>query len=285
MKTVGCILLLFSFPFACSASRTITDELGRTVLIPDHPHRLICLVPSVADDLYALGAGSDVIAVSEFTKYPKEASLKPSIGVQMTPSIERIVALHPDLVIGSSDSNREETVRQLEQVGVVVFMLNPHGIEGILSSITSLGKAIRRENAAARLVSELRSRLNDVRGHVRGKPVIHVFLPIWYDPVTTIGKHAFITEMIAAAGAKSITDNIAQEWPQISLETVIERRPDALVLVRSSRMSLNDVENRPGWNTLSAIRNHRVYAVDERIELPSPAAFDALEELARELHP
>jgi ABC-type Fe3+-hydroxamate transport system substrate-binding protein len=285
MKTVGCILLVFSFPLACSASRTITDELGRTVLVPDHPHRLICLVPSVADDLYALGAGPDVIAVSEFTKYPKEASLKPSIGVQMTPSIERIVALHPDLVIGSSDSNREETVRQLEQVGVVVFMLNPHGIEGILSSITSLGKAIRREDGAARLVSELRSRLNDVRAHVNGKPVIHVFLPIWYDPVTTIGKHAFITEMIAAAGAESITDDIAQEWPQISLETVIERRPDALVLIRSSRMSLNDVEDRPGWNSLSAIRNHRVYAVDERIELPSPAAFDALEELARELHP
>ena len=285
MKTVGCILLVFSFPLACSASRTITDGLGRTVLVPDHPHRLICLVPSVADDLYALGAGPDVIAVSEFTKYPKEASLKPSIGVQMTPSIERIVALHPDLVIGSSDSNREETVRQLEQVGVVVFMLNPHGIEGILSSITSLGMAIRREDAAARLVSVLRSRLNDVRAHVKGKPVIHVLLPIWYDPVTTIGKHAFITEMVAAAGAESITDDIAQEWPQISLETVIERRPDALVLVRSSRMSINDVENRPGWNTLSAIRNHRVYAVDERIELPSPAAFDALEELARELHP
>jgi iron complex transport system substrate-binding protein len=232
-----------------------------------------------------LGAGSDVVAVSEFTKYPKEASLKPSIGVQMTPSIERIVSLHPDLVIGSSDSNREETVHQLEQVGIVVFILNPHGIEGILSSIASLGTAIGRENAAARLVSELRARLAAVRVRVKDKPVIHVFMPIWYDPVISIGKHAFITEMIAAAGGKSITDDISQEWPQISLETIIERQPDALVLVRSSRMSVRDVETRPGWNTLSAIRNHRVYLVDERIELPSAAAFDALEELARQLHP
>jgi iron complex transport system substrate-binding protein len=285
MKMVSCVLLLCAASVACFASRTLTDELGRTVTVPDHPHRLICLVPSVADDIYALGAGSDVIAVSEFTKYPKEASLKPSIGVQMTPSIERIVSFHPDLVVGSADSNRVETVDQLEQVGIAVFMLDPHGIEGILASLSSLGKAIGREETAARLASELRARLDAVRANVKDKPVIRVFMPIWYDPVITIGRRAFITEMIAAAGGKSITDDLGQEWPQISLETVIERTPEALVLVRSSRMSIKDVQNRPGWNTLPAIRNHRIYLVDERVELPSVSAFDALEDLARQLHP
>lgn len=285
MKMVSCVLLLCAASVACFASRTLTDELGRTVTVPDHPHRLICLVPSVADDIYALGAGSDVIAVSEFTKYPKEASLKPSIGVQMTPSIERIVSLHPDLVVGSADSNRVETVDQLEQVGIAVFMLDPHGIEGILVSLSSLGKAIGREEAAARLASELRARLDAVRANVKDKPVIRVFMPIWYDPIITIGRRAFITEMIAAAGGKSITDDLGQEWPQISLETVIERTPETLVLVRSSRMSFKDVQNRPGWNTLPAIRNHRIYLVDERVELPSVSAFDALEDLARQLHP
>ena len=285
MKILSYILLLFAGSVAGFASRTLTDELGRTVTLPDHPHRLICLVPSVADDLYSLGAGPDVIAVSDFTKHPKEASLKPSIGVQMTPSIERIVSLHPDLVIGSADSNREETVRQLEQVGIVVFMINPHGIEGILSSLSRLGKAIGREDAATLLASQLRVRLEAVRANVKDKPTVNVFMPIWYDPIITIGKRAFITEMIAAAGGKSITDDMSQEWPQISLETVVERMPEALLLVQGSRLSMKDVENRPGWNTLSAIRNHRVYLVDERIELPSSGAFDALEDLARQLHP
>jgi ABC-type Fe3+-hydroxamate transport system substrate-binding protein len=285
VKVVGQIVLIFAASVACFGSHTLTDGLGRTVTLPDHPHRLICLVPSVADDLYALGAGSDVVAVSEFTKYPKDASLKPTIGVEMTPSIEKIVSLHPDLVIGSADSNREETVHQLEQVGIVVFMLNPHGIEGILSSITSLGKAIGREEAASRLVSQLQTRLGAVGEHVKGKPLIRVFMPIWYDPVITIGKQAFITEIIAAAGGKSITDDIVREWPQISLETVIERTPEALVLVRSSRMTVDDVESRPGWNTLAAIRNRRIYLVDERIELPSVSTFDVLEDLARQLHP
>jgi len=284
LRTFGQILLL-AVSVNCFASRTVTDQAGRTVILPDHPHRLICLLPSVVDDVYALGAGSDVIAVSDYTKYPSEAARKPSIGIPLTPSIETIVSLHPDLVIASADSNREETIRQLEQVGVTIFVLNPHGIEGILSSISSLGEAIGREDAATRLVSQLRARLDAVRSRVKDKPILTVFLPIWYDPIITIGKHAFITEIIAAAGGKSITEEIPQEWPQISLETMIERKPDALVLVQGSRMSIADVENRPGWKTLTAIRNHHVYIVDDRMELPSPVAFDALEDLARQLHP
>ena len=284
LRTLGQILLL-AVSVNCFASRTVTDQAGRTVILPDHPHRLICLLPSVVDDVYALGAGSDVIAVSDYTKYPSEAARKPSIGIPLTPSIETIVSLHPDLVIASADSNREETIRQLEQVGVTIFVLNPHGIEGILSSISSLGEAIGREDAATRLVSQLRARLDAVRSRVKDKPILTVFLPIWYDPIITIGKHAFITEIIAAAGGKSITEEIPQEWPQISLETMIERKPNALVLVQGSRMSIADVENRPGWKTLTAIRNHHVYIVDDRMELPSPVAFDALEDLARQLHP
>ena len=284
LRTFGQILLL-AVSVNCFASRTVTDQAGRTVILPDHPHRLICLLPSVVDDVYALGAGSDVIAVSDYTKYPSEAARKPSIGIPLTPSIETIVSLHPDLVIASADSNREETIRQLEQVGVTIFVLNPHGIEGILSSISSLGEAIGREDAATRLVSQLRARLDAVRSRVKDKPILTVFLPIWYDPIITIGKHAFITEIIAAAGGKSITEEIPQEWPQISLETMIERKPNALVLVQGSRMSIADVENRPGWKTLTAIRNHHVYIVDDRMELPSPVAFDALEDLARQLHP
>ena len=73
--------------------------------------------------------------------------------------------------------------------------------------------------------------------------------------------------------------------PEVSLEAVIARAPDALLLVRGSGMSLSAVQERPGWQTLPAIRNHRIYYVGEQIEYPSPVAFDALEELAKQLHP
>src|SRR6266702_5358968 len=93
-------LLLFS-SLQCFASRNLTDELGRSVVVPDHPHRLVCLAPSVVDGVYSLGAGGDVIAVSEHTTYPAEAAEKPKIGAPLNPSLETIVALHPDLVLGN----------------------------------------------------------------------------------------------------------------------------------------------------------------------------------------
>ena len=283
MKLCALVLLFAAVP--CFASRTLTDELGRTVVVPDHPHRLVCLVPSIVDDVYSLGAGDDVIAVSDYTKFPAQAAAKPKIGAPMNPSLESIVALHPDLVLGSGDMNHVQTANQLESYGIPVFMVNPHGIAGIYTSILSLGKALHRESDAARLVQSLQVREQAVRKRVSGKPVVRVFMPVWYDPIVTIGRHAFITELIEAAGGVSITSDIAQEWPQVSLEAIVARHPDALLLVRNSKVSLSELSGRPGWDALPAVRAGRVYYADSRIDLPSPVAIDALEDLAKQFHP
>ncbi len=279
------LLLICMTSLTSFASRTVTDELGRTVVVPDHPHRLVCLIPSVVDDVYALGAGDDVIGVSDYTKYPPEARKKPSVGLPLSPSLETIVALHPDLVLGTSDLNSIQIVQQLQQYGIPVFMVDPRGIAGIYLSIESLGKALNREASAVNLITQLHMRENAVRLRVRGKPVVRVFMPVWYDPVITVGKRAFITELIAAAGGKSVTDDIAQEWPQVSLEVVIERAPDTILLVKGSKMSLKDLSTQPGWRNLTAIKLGHIDYVDDRIEFSSPVAFAALEELAKQFHP
>jgi iron complex transport system substrate-binding protein len=110
-------------------------------------------------------------------------------------------------------------------------------------------------------------------------------MPIWYDPITTIGKHAFITEIIEAAGGRSVTDDISADWPQVSMESVMQRAPEALVLVRGGKISLDVLKDRPGWSALPAVQARRVFYVDDRIDFPSPVAIDALEDLAHEFHP
>ena len=279
------LLLLLLSPAACFASRTLTDELGRTVAVPDHPHKLVCLAPSVVDDVYSLGAGNDVIAVSEYTTYPAEAAKKPIIGAPLNPSLEKIIALHPDLVLGSGDMNHLPAIDQLERYGIPVFMVNPHGIAGIYKSIASLGHALNRQSDAAHLLGDLQSREQSVRARVLDKPAVRLFMPVWYDPIVTVGRHAFITELIEVAGGNSITSDIAQEWPQVSLEAIVARHPDALLLIKGSKVSLAELSGRPGWQGLSAVREGRVFFVDKRIELPSPAAIYAMEELAKQLHP
>jgi iron complex transport system substrate-binding protein len=242
-------------------------------------------MPSVTDAVFALGAADDVVAVSDYSKYPAAAASKPSVGSLLDPSLETIVSFHPDLAIGSSDFNRLKGVNQIEKFGIPVFMVKSGGIEGIYQSLLAIGDALNRQDAAQVLVSKLRGRVHAVQVRVAREPKVKVFMLVWPEPVTTIGKHAFITEVIAAAGGESITDDDSDDWPVISFESLVTLAPQHLLLVHDGRVFFNDLAKRPGWNILPAIKNRSVYYTDDRLYSPSPIAIDALEDLAKEFHP
>lgn len=282
------LLALLALCFSAShtlASRIVTDEAGHRVHVPDHPHRIVCLVPSVTDAVFAMGAGAEIVAVSDYTKYPAAARSKPSVGNPIQPSLEVLLSFHPDLVLGIQTSSPIESLLQIERLGVPVYLVNPRGLDGLLRSVSNLGAALHREADAAALVASLEHRIAAVRAQTAGLPRPTVFMPIWYDPIMTIGKHAFITEIIATAGGRSITDDLTPEWPQISLEAVIARAPEALLLTRGGKTTLDVLKDKPGWAAVPAIQHRRVFYADDRIELASPVAIDALEDLARQFHP
>ena len=148
-----------------------------------------------------------------------------------------------------------------------------------------MGEALNRVPQAAALNASLARRIEAVKARTAGKPAPRVLVPVWYDPIITIGKHAFITEIVEAAGAKSVTDDLIPDWPQISMEAVIARAPDALLLIRGGKIAIGMLQNRPGWSSLPAVQTGKVYYVDSGIQDPSPVAINALEELAKEFHP
>ena len=279
------LLCFTALALPCRASHVVTDELGRSVTVPDHPHRVICLTPSITDTVFSLGAGDDVSAVSDFVRYPSEATRKPSVGSISNPSLETILSLHPDLVLATPHFTQQSVLDQLAHLNIPVYQVEPHGVAGILRSVTDIGQALGRDAQAAALVARLQQRIEAVRTRVQGKPVISVFRPISYDPVITMGKGAFVTELIEIAGGHSITSDLPQEWAHISMEAVIARAPEALLMTRNGSITLAVLRTRPGWDKLPAVHNGRVFYIDFRFELPSPVAFDALEDLARQLHP
>ncbi len=283
LRVLGVALLCTAVP--CQASRTLRDETGLTVTVPDQPQRVVCLAPSLVDDVFSIGGGAQVAAITDFTRYPSEALKKPSVGEPIHPSLERILALNPDLVLAMAHGNDPAILDKLRQLGVPVYLTDPHGMAGVLRTVGSVGEALNRRPAAEAEVRRLTLRIDAVKARVQGKPVVRVFLPISVDPVFTVGQGAFITEMIADAGGASVTADLHQEWPQISLEVVIARQPEALLLVRGGHTTLAALRSRPGWETLTAVRAGKVFFVDERVEYPSPEVVDALEDLAREFHP
>ena len=278
------------FVLACApamVSRELRDELGRQVALPDDPQRVVCLAPSLTETVYALGLGAAVVGVTTFTDYPPEAREKPSVGGLTDASLERIISLHPDLVLAMAELNRQETVEELQHLGIPVFVVDPQGLQGIVASIQHIGDALGRSTAARGLLERLEGRRLDIANRVGRLARPKILVVIWYDPVITAGNKSFITDVISAAGAQSVAADIPQAWPQISLEEVLRRSPDWVLLVRGGHggITLEDLKARPGWAQLKAVSNSHVIYMDDQIFHPSPVVFDALEQLAKKLHP
>jgi len=281
------LLLLLATPAASMPPRLVTDQTGRRVNIPDDPQRLISLAPSITETLYALGLGDRIVGDTTYCDYPPEARLKPHIGALLNPSMEAIVALKPDLVLGIAEANRRETADQLERLSIPLYGLTAHSVEETLHSIEDLGQVLGRGDQGKALVESLRRRVDEVRVRMTGQPKPKVLFVVWYRPLITAGSHTFIADAIRLAGGITIADDLPEEWPKLSLESALHRDPDIILFSKSESFSpaLDEFRELPGWRDFRAVKNHRLYFISDTINRPSPRLIDALEEVARTLHP
>ena len=267
-------------------ARELTDALNRSVLLPDHAQRIICLSPGLAETVFALGLDEVVVGVTDFTEYPPGVRPKPSVGDLVNPAMEKIVSLEPDLVLAAKGLNRPDIVEQLEHLEIPIFVVNPQSLNEVLATIQQVGDILNRSSDARALVNQLIDRRREVSQRVGELSRPGVFVVVWHTPVITAGGNAFVTDLISAAGGDSVTADLPQTWPQISIAELVRRNPDVLLLVRGPHggMTLEELRAREGWNRLDAVIQNRVIYMDQNLEHPSPLAFDALEDLARKLH-
>jgi len=153
---VGCWLLI---AVSSVGAATVSDMLGRTVVVPDRPLRVVSLAPSLTETVYGLGRGDWLVGVTEFCDYPPEARSKTRVGGIAAPSLERIVSLAPDLVLTTAEGNSRNTMEQLERLGIATFALKPDSYAGVIGSIESLGRVLGAERAAWRVVGEIQERV------------------------------------------------------------------------------------------------------------------------------
>jgi ABC-type Fe3+-hydroxamate transport system substrate-binding protein len=280
-----CVPLLLALTSCAWAVRWERDDAGRSVAVPDHVHRLVCLSPSLTDTVYALGAASDLVGITDYTDYPPEASReKPSVGAVVNPSLERIVALHPDLVLALPDFNGAETIEGLQRLGIPVFLLNTGDLAHIYQTVAIIGRIMARERESQALIAGLHSREKKIRAQSTSKSRPSVLLVLSIDPLITAGRNAFITEMISAAGARSVTADLWPDWLQVNVEAILPRKPDYILLMKGGPVRLQEMQQRAGWSSLEAVRQGRIIVIDDRIQVPGPVAFDGLEDLARQIH-
>lgn len=268
--------------------REVTDETGRVVKLPQTVGRIVSLAPSLTETIYALGLQDRLVGDTDYCDYPPDAAKKHKVGGAINPNMEEIAALKPDVVLVVKSLNRLETVRALEQLGIPVYATDPHTVNDIINSIKKLSGVFGEENAGNALDEKLEKRLKIVREKLNGVPAKSVMFVVWTDPLQSVGKKTFIADVLDRAGATSVVES-KQDWPQFSLEEALRLQPEYLVFASSRAEAVrNDVEAlalKPGWSAMDAVKKRKIAVVSDAINRPGPRIVEAVEELARQLHP
>jgi len=270
------------------AARVVTDETGRRVAIPADVKRVVTLAPNLTETIYALGLEERLAGDTDYCDTPPAAKLKPHVGGAQNPSLEAIVALHPDLVLATTSINRIETVDGLSKVGIAVYTTDPQTVRGMLESTARIAGLMGAEAQGSALIARLEARLDALAARLADVPPVHSLFVVWEDPLITVGQNTFIADALRWAGAESVILS-QQKWPRVSFEEVVRLQPDYIVFASNhagfGAEELGALRSREAWKQLRAVELGHIAVITEEINRPSPGLVDAIEQLAREVHP
>jgi iron complex transport system substrate-binding protein len=270
-----------------SATRTFTDETGRRVNVPLQVNRIVSLAPNLTEIVFALKQENHLAGDTDFCDYPAEAAQKPHVGGPVNPNLEEIVTLHPDLILATS-INRRETMDALDRLGLPVYFTDPHSVNEMITAVERIGSILGAEKTAAVVTGDLRSRLADLDRRLSGTAPRRALFVVWTEPLISIGRGTFVADALRHAGAQSVVETDS-EWPHVNLEEMIRLQPEYLVFTGAhaadTREEIGALRARPGWRDLDAMRQGKIVVISEAIIRPVPRIVDAVEDLARSLHP
>ncbi len=266
---------------------TTRDMLGRDVTLAAPPRRIVSLVPSVTEILYALNAEHLLVGVTDFCDFPPEAKRQPKVGGMVAPSLEAIIALKPDLVIATTEGTREDTFTQLSRVGVPVYLVAAHHVADATSLMRRLGELTGREGMAGPLVARLEQRIEAVKTAVFPLVRPRVLYVLWPEPLIVPGRGSIVTELIQLAGGQSLTADDPDAWPRYSLEAAVAKSPEVILLANHGAGT--GAVSMDKWRRLAslpAVKSGRLLSVNgDLMHRYGPRFVDGLEQLARAIHP
>ncbi len=270
------------------ATRVVTDDSGNSVAIPAVVQRIVTLAPNLTETVYALGLEDKLAADTTYCDTPPAAKDKPHVGGPANPSLEAIVATHPDLVLATTMTSRE-TVDALRKLGLAVYFTDPHTVRGMLDTTQKIAEMGGAPEKGSALVDSLQARLDTLHAKLDDRPLQHVLFVVWEDPLISIGQNTFIADALRWAGGESAII-ASQDWPQVSMEEVLRVEPEYIIVTPNhaetdNSHELEQMHARPVWRELKAVKLGRIALADEEFIRPSPGLVGSIESLARQLHP
>ncbi len=248
--------------------------------------RIVSLAPSVTETLFALGAGPEVVGVSQYCDYPPEVRDLPRVGSFLTPNLEAIIALRPTLVVGLELSSDVRQIRALNSMGYPVLLVSDDSLDQIETSIEKVGERIDRGAQARLLVANIQAQIAAVQQRLANVKPERALMLVGHQPIVAVGAGTYLDELMRIARADNIAAAVGEQWPHLGIEFIIAMRPQVILdgAMGSDASSLSDFWEK--YPTIPAVRDHRVlgYAQDPMLHA-GPRVGQSLEIIARKVHP
>lgn len=282
-------ILALAPPPGTSQSNTVTDDTGAVFALGAPPRRIVSLAPNITEILFALGLGGRVVGVTRYCDFPPETRAKEKIGGYIDPSVEKICALDPDLVIAFR-GNPWEVLNRLKTLKVPVFILDiGERLAAVPETIAKIGRVTRREDQARALLATLAEKDRAAQAalaRTSGRP--RVFLNLAGRDLMTCGRASYLHDLIERAGGTNVAASVPKTWSAYSREQLIRDDPDAVIILAPSKADFDSARAwfvaLPGLDTLQAVRSGRVLFLDENsASRVGPRLYDAFAELVRML--
>ncbi len=240
------------------------DALNRTLEVKSPPRRIVSLVPSLTEALFAFGLDKAVVGVTTFCVEPKEAvAAKLKVGGTKTLKVEQVLALQPDLVVASAEENRKEDIQALVNEGLSVFVTLPETVADAIDLLEQLAEMTGGGAASGRIIEAARRALIEVQARTEGREPVRTFCPIWRNPWMTIGPRTYMHDFITVCGGVNVFEWRHERYPRVELREMAERDPQVVLLPDEPyRFGAKHVPEIAAFWEVRAVREGRIYLLE-----------------------
>ena len=264
----------------------LVDDYGRTIKLDGIPERIVSTAPTPTEILFAVGAGSQVVGVDDYSDYPAEVANLTKVG-SYTLNTEVIIGLQPDLIV-SSDLVPISQLELLEDRGIPFVVLATRTLDDVLKDVRLVGILTGHVEEANALADSLEDRIDAVTEKTQSDTVVRPRVYVEYYPYWTYGPGSFGNDLIALAGGINIAENTSSEYPMLTSEFIIAQDPEVIVYTFGymTTTTAEEIASRAGWDEISAVVDDEIYSLDDNLmSRYGPRIVDGLEALAEILHP